>query len=177
MKNIPRNTRLCLVIALFFLAGCENEAQLAPQQPGIAIGALFPELELVSLSGESSRLSDFRGKLIVLNIWATWCPPCRKELPSLESLGRLLGDEQFVVLGLSIDEDPLIVREYLADKDIRLPVVFNAQGELDYAALGINVFPYTFIILPDGSLAERYPGEKVWNSADVVQHLRTLVNH
>ena len=140
------------------------------------VGDAFPELSLVSLEGDEVHLSSFKGKLVVLNIWATWCGPCRKELPSLESLDKLLGDENFEVLGLSIDEDALLVREYLTDKNITLPVYFNSEGELDYSALGINVFPYTFVITPDGRLAERHPGEKVWNSAEVVRSLSALVN-
>ncbi len=111
---------------------------------------------------------------MVINVWATWCGPCRRELPSLERLDRLLDDDKFAVLGLSIDEDPLIVREYLSDKGIGLPVYFNAEGALDYSALGINVFPYTFIVSPEGRLLARHPGEKVWNSAEVVHNLKSL---
>lgn len=157
------------------LTACDQHEPLSSSLP-LGVGGSFPDLELVSLDGDEVHLSDFKGQLVVLNVWATWCPPCRKELPSLESLGKLLENDKFEVLGLSIDEDALLVREYLTDKNINLPVYFISEGELDYSALGINVFPYTFVITPDGRLAERHPGEKVWNSAEVVHNLHALVN-
>jgi len=168
-KNIINIGLVCVVI-LLSLIGCDND--IGQEQPSVIEGQSFPDLKLRSLDGQIVALSDFRGKLLVVNIWATWCGPCRRELPSLESLDKLLDDEKFAVLGVSIDEDALLVREYLSDKGITLPVYFNEEGVLDYSALGINVFPYTFIISPDGRLLDRFAGEEVWNSAEVVHDLK-----
>ena len=163
-----------IIIGLMWatLLGCsESEPQTTS---GLKVGENFPNLSLVSLEGAKASLSDFAGKVVVVNVWATWCGPCRKELPSLESLDQLLEDEAFAVLALSIDEDVLLVREYLSDKNINLPVYFHEEGPLDYAALGINVFPYTFVVAPNGQLVERHPGEKVWNSVEIVENIRSF---
>ena len=164
--------RFFLIAICLGIVGCTETKQAVES---IKIGESFPDLALVSLESESRRLSDYRGKLVLLNIWATWCGPCRKELPSLDSLAKLLGEGKFAVLGLSIDDDKLLVREYLSDKDIHLPIYFMQEGQLDYAALGIKVFPYTFVILPDGRLAEVHAGERVWNTAQSVASLRRLI--
>lgn len=161
--------KIFLYAVILVALGC---AETTPSVQPIKQGDFFPDLPLVSLDGEVRQLSDFKGKLVILNVWATWCAPCRKELPSLESLAKLLGDQRFAVFGLSIDDDRLLVSEYLSDKGIRLPIYFMREGVLDYAALGVNVFPYTFVITADGKLAAVYAGERVWNSAEMVEELR-----
>ncbi|TPW17803.1 MAG: alkyl hydroperoxide reductase/thiol specific antioxidant/Mal allergen [Halothiobacillaceae bacterium] len=150
------------------LSGCDGSVEPAQQD---LVGRLLPEVALTSLTGEVLSTDHFRGKVVVLNIWATWCAPCRRELPSLSRLAELLDDEKFAVLGVSIDDDPLLVREYLQDKAIGLPVYMADGGASILQALGAVALPYTFVVAGDGRVVNSYAGERLWHTPEMVKYL------
>lgn len=131
----------------------------------------FPALQLTALDGGAASLADYRGKLVVLNIWATWCEPCRRELPNLQALSESLDPARFAVLGLAEDDDPHLVREYLNDKGVRFANYVDPGRALATEVLGVQVFPYTLLIAPDGTFIERVPGPREWQQPEVRQRL------
>jgi thiol-disulfide isomerase/thioredoxin len=155
------------------LAACSKSA---PLEPAVAIGEPFPELIVRTSDGEMAPLTIGQGKLVVVNIWATWCAPCRKELPSLENLEQVLNPQRFAVIALSVDEDPYLVREYLNDKQIGLRWYLDHGGQEVTTRLGVTSYPDTYIVGPNGTLLHRIGGERVWNTAAMVDALEAAYN-
>ena len=161
-----------LVLLLGMLAGCSESKppdRLVDGQP-------FPPLSLVGIDGDKVPLSSFRGKLVVLNVWATWCPPCRKELPSLQRLSHVLDEGRFAVIGLSLDQDDVLVREYLIDKKVTYTNFMDRDMSVANEVLGMNVYPDTFFISPDGVFLGRVVGATQWDDPRVVQALEAAYN-
>lgn len=132
----------------------------------------MPELVLVDVDGVTAKLSDYRGKLVVLNLWATWCEPCRREMPNLQQLSNSLDPQRFVVVGVAADEDGHLVREYLLEKGIKFPNYIDKGMLVSQQQLGIQIFPYTLLIAPDGRLIQRFAGPREWQRETVIELLQ-----
>lgn len=156
------------LVVVLLIAGCGKAA--APTDKMI-LGEPFPSLQVTTLDGEVLPLTAARGKLVVLNIWATWCGPCRKELPSLQRLSQALDARRFEVLGVALDEDAHIVREYLIDKGVIYPNWLDPALKAADDVLGITAYPYTFFISPEGRLLGRVVGIAEWDDPKVIQAL------
>ncbi len=134
----------------------------------------FFAAEFPDLDGQSQELRQWQGKTIVVNFWATWCPPCLEEMPELSNLHASYQDQNLIVLGISSD-DPGKIREFANQTPVSYPLL---SGDID--AMNISeslgndkgVLPYTVIIAPDGSLLRSYFG--LINQALLEQDLRTL---
>ena len=126
--------------------------------------------------GRPRSLAEFRGKIVLLNIWATWCGPCRREMPSLDRLQGLLGGADFEVVALSIDRaglDP--VRKFYTDVGIRnLAIYIDRSGKAtrDLGTIGV---PATLLIDRDGHELGRLVGPAEWDEPDIVQFLKRII--
>ena len=117
--------------------------------------ATAPEFALRDLAGKSHRLAEWRGKLVLLNFWATWCPPCREEIPLFIDLQRRYAGQGLQIVGISID-DPAAVARYWQDMKINYPLLLADDATLDLMAAYGNrhgSLPYTVLILPEGGVA------------------------
>jgi thiol-disulfide isomerase/thioredoxin/Flp pilus assembly protein TadD len=125
---------------------------------GPQVGTPAPDFHLTTLDGKSVSLADFRGKTVVLNDWATWCPPCREETPDLIAAAKKLGAKHDVVfLGIDSTEAAPIVRAFLASKP--MPYAQAIDGDKAFSkAYDVSAFPTTFVISGDGVLRARYVG-------------------
>jgi len=135
--------------------------------------APLPDVSFVDGGGRPVRLSDFRGKTILLNIWATWCAPCRKEMPVLDRLQTKLGGPGFEVVALSIDRGGAVAvksfYEELDIKELRIYVDATAQATSDLRAIGL---PTTLLVDPQGREIGRKVGPAEWDSPEVVKLIR-----
>lgn len=145
-----------------------------PAPDDLVEGRFFPAFELRDFAGGSRQISDYRGKVVILNVWATWCPPCRKELPSLQRLQTALGTEHYAVLGLSVDADADIAQEYLLERGIRFENFLDIDGVEVRRVLGVRAYPDTFIISPDGVLLRGIVGDRVWDDPAVVRAIEAV---
>jgi cytochrome c biogenesis protein CcmG/thiol:disulfide interchange protein DsbE len=111
---------------------------------------LAPDFNLKDLDGNSVRLSDFRGKIVIIDFWATWCPPCRKGIPEFVELQEEYGNDKLVVLGLNMDQGDLsVVPKFADDYKINYPILYvTPQVVADYG--GIRGIPTTFVIDKEG---------------------------
>lgn len=160
------------LLSALTLLGCSESEPLSDK---LEIGAPVPEMELQRLDGgPADALRDYRGRLVVLNLWATWCEPCRREMPNLQQLSDALDERRFAVLGLAQDEDDHLVREYLIDKGVDFARHIDPGGALTTARLGVRLFPYTLLIAPDGRLIQRIPGAREWQRGEVVELLERV---
>jgi cytochrome c biogenesis protein CcmG, thiol:disulfide interchange protein DsbE len=116
--------------------------------------------------GKSGHLSDLRGKVVVLNFWATWCPPCVEETPSLNRLQKYIESRNGIVLGVSVDEDPDAYQKFLKDQGVIFPTFREPTRKLalDY---GTPVFPDTYIIDRHGTIARKFYGPQQWDSREM----------
>lgn len=118
---------------------------------------LAPDFSLPQLSGQQLHLSDYRGKLILLDFWATWCEPCRKEIPAFVALQNKYRDHGFQIVGVSMDDGPEPVRDFYQQFNMNYPVVMGdaATGELYGGVLGL---PMAFLIDRDGHIYSKHVG-------------------
>ena len=117
-----------------------------------------PDWQLKDLEGKSVKLSDFKGKVVILNFWATWCPPCRREIPDFVALQKQYADKGLVIIGVSLDEGgAAVVKSFVNKMGINYPVVMGDQKTIA-AYGGIQVVPTTFIIDKTGKVAAQHEG-------------------
>ena len=136
-----------------------------------------PELRFVDAAGRSLSLADFRGKLVLLNIWATWCAPCREEMPALDRLQAELGGDRFQVVALSVDvQGAPIARRFYEEIGIKaLPLYVDPTAK---AAFTFNVpgLPATLLVDRAGREIGRHLGAVKWDSPEVVERLRRAIS-
>ena len=150
-------------------AGCGEPEGVAEASPAVRL----PPLRVADLGGRLRTTDDDRGRVVVLNVWATWCAPCRREMPSLDRLHRTLDPERYVVTAISVDEDPVAVREFLLQRGLTFPN-FVAMPRRDFLdALGIRSVPATFVVAPDGTVLRRFSGPREWDDAETLAMLET----
>lgn len=126
--------------------------------------------------GRPRTLAEFQGKVVLLNIWATWCGPCRREMPSLDRLQGLLGGSGFEVVALSIDRAGLeVVRKFYADVGIRnLAIYIDSSGKATRELATVGV-PATLLIDRTGRELGRLVGPEEWDEPDIVQFLKRVI--
>jgi len=141
---------------------------------GLKKGDAAPPLRLPALDGGTVDVASFRGKVVVVNFWATWCPPCVEEMPSLEKLHRALGPEGLVVIGVSVDEDEGTLRSFVQNMGVTFPTLRDPGGRGPTAAYRTTGFPETFVLDPQGVLLDKYIGPAEWATPEAIDHLREL---
>lgn len=132
-----------------------------------------PEIRAPDLSGRLLHLSDYRGKVVLLNFWATWCDPCKKEIPSLIALQKKLAGRPFVVVSVAMDRQIVHIPPFVRKFGIDYPVLEGRKGEVDSRYFGLGL-PQSYVILPDGTLVGRVVGGRDWSSRGFVDYFRSL---
>ena len=155
-----------LVLATVFAVGCERG-----DHPG-NVGKPAPQF-VVSDGVQTADLSKLRGKVVVLNLWATWCPPCIEELPSLLSMHQILPD--VAVVAISMDQDDAIYRNFLVKNHVDLTTVRDESGRIN-TLYGTAQIPETYIIDRDGILRRKFVSAQNWTSPEIVGYLKRLAS-
>jgi len=142
-------------------------------------GEAAPLFVARDLNGDTVRLQDYAGRVILLNVWATWCPPCRKEMPSLERLHEQLGKRGLSVLAVSVDESAqpegtrAMVQRFVEQYGLRFPVLLDPAGHVE-DLYGVDALPTTFLIDRDGRIRKTVVGGTEWDQppySDLVRNL------
>ena len=123
----------------------------------------FPLIRLQGVDRPNSVSTSFRGKVLVVNVWATWCPPCRKEMPGLERLHARLDPARAMVIGVSVENDDHQVREWLKQSSITFPNYLDAGTPSARELLRITSYPQTYIVSPDGRIIAQFEGARNWD--------------
>lgn len=124
-------------------------------------------------SNKGVKLSDFKGKWVFVNFWATWCPPCRDEMPSMEMLNRRFKDEM-VMIAISVDEDWNEVRRFFGDTQPSFQVLWDRKKTTS-RMYGTRKFPETFLIAPDGTVAAKFIGPRDWYNVGTVRYFEGVL--
>lgn len=146
-------------------------AALIPPESSTTLRRL-PTVPMVNLDGSPTTTDTWRGGPMVVNVWATWCPPCRVEMPSLEGLREKLAPDQIRVVALSVDDDQHLVREFMLKHGIDLPVGISISPAEAMSALEVAGIPLTLYVDGDGRVVDRYVGERDWSDKAVVDEVR-----
>ncbi len=154
---MPRLRPLTLVALTLLLAACQSKS--APPTPGGATAPVaVPSLELTDLDGNTISLAALKGKVVIIDFWATWCPPCREAIPDLIDLKKQYGAQGLEVVGISLDENgSRILPRFVHDFGINYPVVIGSE-EIASAFGGILGLPTTFIVDRDGKIRSHFMG-------------------
>ena len=145
-------------------------------------GSLAPSFTLMDINGESKSLSDYRGKKILLNFWASWCTPCIEEAPDLEKLQATLRDSNFTVIGIAVEDDLESVKAFVTENKLNYPILFDNDGKIR-ALYKISGFPETYLVDPEGKLKMildpennepviKLMGPRDWNSESIISQLQ-----
>jgi peroxiredoxin len=138
-------------------------------------GVPAPNFSLPDLEGKKVSLTDFKGKVVLLNIWATWCAPCVAEMPSMEKLYQELKGEDFLLLAISVDESGAeAVKPFVEKHRLGFPVLLDTNGEIKnlYQATGI---PESFIIDKNGIIVEKIIGPRDWADSRAIRYFRNII--
>lgn len=142
----------------------------------LTVGKIAPDFELPDLVDKDVRLSDFRGKVVFLNFWATWCKPCREEMPSMEVLYKNFGRDGLVVLAISIDRvtTKKDIPPFVKSLNLTFPILIDSWGQTDkrYKLMGVHE---TYIIDQQGLLREKVIGPRDWTILDNLQTITSLL--
>jgi len=160
---------LILLCCLALLSACSDEYE----DVHFARGELVPNLNLKGFDGKSIQLWSFRGRLLILNVWAPWCAPCIEEMPSLDRLSRQLDPQRFAIIGLTVDDDRYLAEEFLLNKHISFNNFLDEKRFIAETILGVDSFPQTFVISPDGILLARIIGWQEWDSPETISALES----
>ncbi len=143
-------------VLVFWLVMAALAAAVETRAADAAPRVDFPDIELYDLQGNPYKLSDFRGTVVVLNFWATWCGPCRMELPELQKLYNELGGKGLMVLAVSVDEYRQLVPSFIQRMKLTVPVYFVDPAT--ERSLGIGTIPFTLVLDKEGKAVRAYPG-------------------
>jgi peroxiredoxin len=143
---------------------------------GLRTGEPAPNLVVTDFaSGKDVSLESYRGKLVLVNFWGTFCGPCVAEMPSLERLYETLAPEGLVVLGVSVDSEGPEVQNFVTARKIRFTILRDPGGAASARAYRTTGYPETYVIGPTGTLLESYVGPAEWDTPEAIAHFRDLL--
>lgn len=154
---------LCLVLLLVFCSLAR-----AAERPAAK------DFSLPDLAGRQVKLADLRGKVVFLNFWASWCPPCRAEMPSMQKLNDLLKKKKFVMLAAAQDQDQKKAVSFIKSNKYTFPVLLDPRGKVA-RLYGVTAYPTTFLIDKKGRVRAREIGARDWSEQAVVDQIVKLI--
>lgn len=134
-----------------------------------------PDHTFTGPHGEALTIGAFKGKVVLLNFWATWCPPCVEEMPSLDRLQGRLGGDQFEVLALSLDDTRGIVDKFFAHFGFEHLAVYRGKGEKSMQAFAVGLLPTSLVVGPNGNLLGALAGSAKWDSPEAEALMRYFI--
>lgn len=152
---------ICLLVMQF-------AATVAAGTPGeVPVGAQLPEAQLNALVGNAAKLSSFRGKPLLINVWASWCGPCRAEMGSVERLYQRYGSKGFNVIGISTDDDHVAAAKFVKVSGVSFPNYIDRNLVLENM-LGANRLPLTVLVDQEGRVIKKIAGSRAWDSPEAI---------
>lgn len=159
MKTIFSLILLCLSLA--------TGGTFAKTTGEVEVGATLRDATMQGLSGPSRKLSEFRGKPLIINVWASWCGPCKQEMGSLERLSRRYGGKQFTVIGISTDDYPEAAKAVLQKSKATISHFIDSRLLLENM-LGADRIPLTLLIDAQGRVLGKFYGAKEWDGPEAL---------
>jgi peroxiredoxin len=163
-----------LIALLVFIGGGVYNYFNFTSTVAVVAGDPAPDFQLEDTNGNKVTLSALRGKVVMVNFWATWCPPCKEEMPSMARLNKLMADEDFVMLAINAENNgPAVVPDFLKKNPHDFTVLYDDQGTVQQK-YGVYKFPESFIIGKDGTVVQKIIGVIDWSSPKTVAYFKSL---
>jgi cytochrome c biogenesis protein CcmG, thiol:disulfide interchange protein DsbE len=140
----------------------------------VQVGDRAPDFSIKADNGRTYTQANFGGRLLILNFWATWCPPCREELPSLDALQRALGSRGLVVLAVSVDKDDKVYRDFLAANKVAITTARDPSQDIN-REYGTVQFPESYIIDQNGKVVEKIISSTNWMDERMISHVQSML--
>ena len=137
-------------------------------------GDSAPDFTITADSGKTVTVHDFGGKLLLLNFWATWCPPCVEEIPGLNQLSKQLGPKGLVILGVSVDKDETIYRNFLTRSPLAYQTARDPEEKINLS-YGTIQYPESYLIDRTGKVVEKFISSQPWASPQMLEHINSLL--
>ena len=174
-----RKSRRLLLAAVALVLGYGAALSLYPEAHFDAEASVesepAPEVALPRLGGGVVHLSDYRGKWVLLNFWATWCPPCVAEMPSMEEFSKKFKSKNVVVLAVSVDRgNPDKVKKFVKQYGITFEVFHDPDNDSS-GKFGVSSLPATFIISPKGDIVSQAQGMREWTDPEIIDYINGLM--
>jgi peroxiredoxin len=154
-----------------FIASCGGKSSKRWQQ-----GEHFPNFELPDLDGKAAFPSAFSGVALSMNFWASWCDPCRREMAGLQKLSTLFNPGELLVVGVDVDSDVNLAREFILKNDLTFPMLSDRDMKVSNGILRIPGFPMTFLLTRERTIAKIVTGERDWMEPRTIEEIETLLN-
>jgi len=158
-----------LIILTLFIQPIQANDMLMDPMPAANSA---PDFNLMGMDGDTHTLEDLKGKFVLVNFWATWCNPCKVEMPLLEKLHQTLKSEKFTVLGLHVGPGPENIEEFKKLMPISFPIYVDMDLEVNWGVPGL---PTTFLMNPEGKLIYRAVGKREFASDEMVNFLKSQI--
>jgi cytochrome c biogenesis protein CcmG, thiol:disulfide interchange protein DsbE len=162
------------MVAIALIATLAYPIWEAGREVNVSVGDTAPNFQLTTDRGKEMSRNAFGGKVLVLNFWATWCPPCIDELPSLQTMAAQLGPKGVVVLGVSVDTNEAAYQQFL--KRARISFETSRDPEADISAeYGTFKYPETYVIDREGKVVQKHIGPRDWMDPQIVKGIEALL--
>ena len=159
--------------SLYLVTASSSRPTYEPAQ-AVSLGSAAPDFQLQDNNGNLVSLSALRGKVVMVNFWATWCPPCRAEMPSMEKLNQAMAGEDFVILAVNIEANGRSsVADFLETSPHTFPILFDDQGVVQ-KLYGVYKFPESFVITKEGLIDAKVIGAIDWAHPETVAYFKEL---
>jgi len=169
--NADKLLKALAVILTVALAGVVSATL---REPNVQVGDRAPHFSIVSEKGRVVTPENFGGKLLVLNFWATWCPPCVEEMPSLNEFSRQLAASGVVVLAVSVDRDEAKYKRFIERFGLEFELARDSEAAIS-ASYGTTKYPETYVINSRGEVLEKFIGEENWADPRLIERIKKLL--
>lgn len=160
---------LLVVLGCMVLLGSAQARELQPYK-----GGATPPLVLKDLNGKTVNLKDYRGQVVLINFWATWCPPCRAEMPSMQRLKEKMAGKPFAILAVDMGETQDVVRAYIREIKTDFTVLLDKDGHA-LKAWKVFAFPTSYVVDAQGKIRYGLFGASEWDEAGTVEKITRLL--
>ncbi len=166
----------CLLLTFYFSRPSAFAANPSPFAADKLTNQRAPDFTLKDVKGVAFSLSSYKGRVVLLNFWATWCPACKEEMPSMNKLGRQFKNRKFSIIAVSTDRSVADVREFLKGESADFTVLVDESLSVSKFLYKVFALPTSYLIDKKGVIVEKYFGEENWTDPELVRKIEGYIN-